>query len=234
MKKKIVTIHQPDFMPWLGFFKKINQSDTFVVLDHVTNKYKGQSWFRRVMLANHSGQYWLSISIKKPENNSYLPINEMRINKEVDYTNSLKTIQRVYAKAPYFHTVYPLVERWFNSNEPLLYKRNMSFIIDVMALLNIDTKIIYSHPLNYKSKSNELLIEILKSQNADVYRCGDGASGYQKDNLFLNNSIEIEYNNFEIEPYTQINTKEFQGGLSIVDTLMNIGVEETKKIINKI
>lgn len=234
MKTKIVTIHQPDFMPWLGFFKKINQSDIFVVLDHVTNRYKSQSWFRRVMLANHSGRYWLSISIKKPDTCSYLPINEMKINKEIDYTNSLKTIRRVYAKAPYYNIIYPLVERWFNSNETLLYKRNMSFIIDIMALLDIDTKICYPHPLNRQYKSNELLIKILKSQNADIYRCGDGASGYQKDKLFLDNEIEIKYNNFKIEPYPQINTKEFQGGLSIVDTLMNIGIEETKKIINKI
>ena len=31
----IVTIHQPEHMPWLGFFNKAINSDLFVILDSV-------------------------------------------------------------------------------------------------------------------------------------------------------------------------------------------------------
>jgi hypothetical protein len=231
MSKNIITIHQPDFMPWLGFFVKINKANTFVVLDDVINKYNAPSWFRRVKLSTKSGQYWFSISIKKSPKSSYIPISKMEINREIDYTNALITVERTYAKAPYFSTIYPLIKKWVNSNETLLSRRNMSFIIDVMKMLDIDTKIVYAKSLGCKGKSNELLIEILKSQNADVYLCGDGSNGYQKNELYLKNGIEIEYNNFITPKYRQVNTNKFEPNLSIVDILMNIGIEETKKII---
>jgi hypothetical protein len=229
--KKIVTIHQPDFMPWLGFFVKVNKADTFVVLADVSNKYNAGSWFRRVKLANKNGSYWFSITNKKPIGSSFILISKMVIDKNIDYSNILENIRRTYLKSPHFTTIYPLVEKWINSKETLLCKRNMDFIITVMNILDIDTKIVYAKSLSCKGKSNELLIEILKSQNANVYLCGDGASGYQKDELYLKNGIEIEYNNFKVKEYKQINTKEFNGNLSIIDTLMNIGIEETKKII---
>jgi len=230
---KIVTIHQPDFMPWLGFFSKINKADTFVVLDHVINEYNGRQWYRRVNLATESGKYWLSISINKPSNTSFIPINRMEINKNISYHKALNKIRQIYLKAPYYNMTYPLIEKWFNSDESLLYKRNMDFIIDIMNILDIDTKLVSSSSLSINRKSNELLIEILKSQNADIYLCGDGAGGYQKDELFIAEGIEIEYNNFKIEEYYQIYTKEFQSGLSIVDALMNIGPKETKKLIER-
>jgi hypothetical protein len=230
---KIVTIHQPDFMPWLGFFAKINRADTFVVLDHVVNRYNEQSWFRRVKLANRTSCYWFSISVEKPKISSHIPINQMRVNRKIDYKKSLKSIQQTYSKAPYYHTIYPLIEKWFNSNETLLSKKNMIFIIDIMDILEIDTKVVYSSELNCKEKSNELLIEILKLEGADIYLCGDGADAYQKDELFIAEGIKVEYNNFKIEEYNQINTKKFQARLSIIDSLMNIGSKETKKLIQQ-
>jgi len=231
--RKVVTIHQPDFMPWLGFFVKISKADTFVVLSHVTNKYNAQSWIRRVKLANKSGAYWFSVSIKKPLGTKYIPINKMEVNMSVSYKNTLETIYRTYHKTPYFHLIYPLIEKWVNSDEPLLIKRNMDFIIDIMNMLNINTEVVYFDGEKCKKKSNELLIAILKSQNADVYICGDGASGYQKNEMYLKENIEVEYNNFKPEKYRQINTKDFQGNLSIVDVLMNIGPEKTRAMIDR-
>jgi len=231
MSKIVVTIHQPDFMPWLGFFCKINRADTYVVLDHVTNKYNDQSWFRRVKLATKMGDFWLTISVKKPLKSSFIPINEMEINKSVNYIKMLKTIEQTYANTPFFNDIFPFVQKWFISDEQLLSRRNMNFIEDIMQLLKIDTKIIYSSRLGCQLKSNELLIEILKSQNATTYLCGDGAEGYQKDELFLEKSIGLEYNKFKPKAYFQSNTKSFQSGLSVIDCLMNIGPKETQKII---
>jgi hypothetical protein len=229
--KKIVTIHQPDFMPWLGLFVKINKADTFVILGGVENKYNAQSWFRRVKLATKLGSYWFSVTVTKPLNSSFLPINKMKINKNINYSNALETIHRTYAKTTYFNDIYPLVENWFNSQEELLCKRNIDFIIDMMSRLEISTKIVYAKSLSCTEKSNKLLIEILKSQNADIYLCGDGASGYQKNEMYLENGIEIEYNNFNLKEYKQVNTKNFKPNLSIIDTLMNLGIEGTKKLI---
>lgn len=233
MSKKIVTIHQPDFMPWLGFFVKINKADTYVVLDHVINKYNDQSWFRRVKLATKMGEFWLSISVKKPTSSSFIAINQMQINSNINYTKAIKTVEQIYTNTPFYKEIFPIVEEWFSSDETLLSIRNINFIKNIMSILDIDTEVVYSSQLDCKCKSNDLLIEILKSQQADIYLCGDGADGYQQDKLFLENNIIVEYNNFKPQEYSQTNTKTFQSGLSIIDILMNIGIEETKQLVRK-
>ena len=231
MKNKIVTIHQPNFMPWLGFFSKIEHSDIYIVLDHVANKYNEQSWFRRVKLANKSGDFWFSVSVKKPINSSHIPINKMTVNTNINYTKLLKTIKQIYSKTPYFNLIYPIVEKWFLSDTDKLSERNIIFIKDIINLLNIKTEIITSSNLNCIYKSNEMLIEILKKQNSNIYLSGNGAEDYQEDDLFQKNGIKIVYSKFKIKPYRQINTNSFIGGLSIIDPLMNIGPKETKKLL---
>jgi len=231
--KKIITIHQPDFMPWLGFFNKVSKTDFFVILDHVSNNPKDGSWFRRVKMMIGGIPSWLTIPLIKPEDKLFVPINEMKIkNSDENFVKkTLQTIQLNYKKAPYFNETMPYVLNYFNSKNDLLSERNTEFILAVLNKLEIKCSIVYSSNLNCEQKATELLIEICKKLDADIYICGTGASGYQQDELFLKNNIKLEYNNFQHPVYTQFNSKDFFSGLSIVDALMNCGFEGVKKIL---
>ena len=68
--------------------------------------------------------------------------------------------------------------------------------------------------------------------NCKNYLCGGGASGYQEDDLFKASGINLIYQNFSHPKYSQYNQEKFVNGLSIIDCLMNIGLEETKKTLN--
>ncbi len=234
MNNKIVTIHQPDFMPWIGFFNKIEKADVFVVLDHVTNKYNVRNWLRRVNFNINCQKCWLSVSLKKTKP-SHIPISCMEVNDNIDYTKKLKSIRQSYQKTKYFDDIYPLITNWFDSDENKLSKRNMLFIKTIMNLLDIKTEIIYSSDLNCNNKSTDLLIEIIKKINGGTYLCGSGAAGYQEDKKFHYNEIEVNYNNFKPPVYRQYNNKgEFISGLSIVDCLMNIGIDDSKKMVKRV
>ena len=77
---KIVTIHQPDFMPWLGLFNKINNADELIVLDHVINNPKSpELWSRRVKMLIGGKDHWMSVTLKKDEQNTFIPINKMEL-----------------------------------------------------------------------------------------------------------------------------------------------------------
>src|ERR1019366_7398426 len=98
---KLIAIHQPDFMPWLGFFKKVSKSDVLVILDHTKNNPRDSAfWCRRVKVCINGKGHWLSVSLKKPENNQIsIPINEMTIsNTEKELNRLLNTISINYRK----------------------------------------------------------------------------------------------------------------------------------------
>ena len=230
-----VTIHQPDFMPWLGFFNKINKADIFVVLDHTENNPRDSSfWGRRVQILTNGNANWFSLPLSKPKSGILgVPINEMSINfsSEKEIKKKISTIKQNYSKHPFFEDIFPLIQEYFNYPSNSLLDRNMNFINKIIKELLIDTEIVFSSKLFCKNKSNELLIEIVNKVGGDIYLCGDGASGYQQDNLFEKNNIIIEYNNFTSPNYEQMKSSCFVPGLSILDSLMNLGYSGVRKIL---
>jgi len=230
----IITIHQPDFMPWLGLFNKINNADEFIILDHVTNNPKSpEFWCRRVKMLIGGKEHWMSVTLKKDKLNTFIPIKDMEL--EMDEKSIRKFIQSVelnYKRAPYFSEVFYLVENYFEVDGNNLRKRNSWFIKEVMNKIGINTTCIFSSELNPQFSSNEMLIDLLKKRDATVYLCGNGSGSYQKDELYLNEGISVKYNQFIHPEYTQFNSSSFIKGLSIIDPLMNLGFKGTTRFFN--
>src|SRR5207249_11577269 len=57
----VVTIHQPERLPWLGFFDKIRQADVFVMLDHV--QYRKRYFQNRNRIRAEHGAIWLTVPV---------------------------------------------------------------------------------------------------------------------------------------------------------------------------
>ncbi|MDD5348183.1 MAG: WbqC family protein, partial [Candidatus Omnitrophica bacterium] len=55
----IVSVHQPQYLPWLGFFDKIARSDCFVFLDTV--QYKEREFQNRNKIRTADGWMWLTV-----------------------------------------------------------------------------------------------------------------------------------------------------------------------------
>lgn len=231
--QKTVTIHQPDFMPWLGLFNKINKADEFIVLDHTLNNPKSPEFYcRRVKMLIGGKDHWMSVSLKKDDKNLFIPINEMELQMNEKTTKKfLQSVELNYKKAPYFKDVFYLVEDYFTMSNQNLSQKNSWFITEVMKKLNVTTKVVNSTNLSPQFSSNDMLIDLLEKRKATTYLCGAGASGYQKDILYLSKNIEVTYNCFSHPTYIQFNSKEFIKGLSIIDSLMNLGFEQTEKLV---
>lgn len=231
-----ITIHQPDMLPWLGFFNKISKVDLWVILDHTTNNPRDAAfWGRRVKILMNGEGKWLSLPLKKPEAPGVIgiPIYEMEFNDALPklYQDALRMIELNYKKATYFKQIFPIAEAFLLSSEMNMSKRNLSFIFQMMELLEIKTETCYSSDLNCKANATALLVEILKKKQGTTYLCGGGAGGYQQDELFEASGISLIYNNYNHPTYPQLNAQAFVPGLSIIDALMNLGVEATKKLI---
>ncbi len=231
---KRITIHQPDFLPWLGLYNKISKVDELVVLDHVANNPRDSAfWCRRVQMLIGGSPSWISVPLIKPKGIINLPINQMEVNlaESKQIRKTLESIRINYARAPFFSQAFELVSEYFESTEKNLFSRNFHFLKRTMELMNIKPAIILSSTLDCSQSSTSLLVEILKKRNGTHYICGAGAAGYQKDELLVDAGIEVSYNSFHHPLYKQFNSNTFHKGLSVVDAIMNMGLKATEKII---
>lgn len=230
----IVAIHQPNLFPWLGFFDKLNRADCFVYLDHVKS-FRNRLQTKRVKVIMGGTPQWLTIPVRRSSGDEgMIPLSEMAISNEIPFASKhLKTLQQNYGKSEFFEHVFPLVEAYYLSEEPLLVKRNRAFIEAVCEQLAISTQRMDSSALPCKEQSTDLLIEIVQQLKGTTYMTGGGAGGYQEDEKFEQAGIKLIYQDFCHPTYAQLNTKEFVPGLSIIDALMNCGFEGVKVLLDK-
>jgi hypothetical protein len=228
----IVGIHQPNFLPWLGFFNKIVQSDAFILLDDVQFPKTGGVWTNRHLVLDNGIKKWQTIPISRNFSGTK-KINEIKFAENMNWKERyLKKIIHCYSESEYFLENYDFLQNSFAYETEFLSEFNMYLIQAVLTVLDIPaTTLVKSSTLNKTGKSSELLCSLAKAVGADFYLCGGGAEGYMDDSVFASNEVDILYQNYNAPSYSQINTKEFIPGLSIIDAMMNCGFKETKKIV---
>lgn len=227
--KKIVAIHQPNFFPWLGYFDKIIKSDIFVFLDKV--QYTKGSWINRVKIINQGEPKWITCPASFNLGQS---IREVKIT-DIEWFSSklIRTINFNYSKAPFYNNVSPIIFEMIGCTELNLSENNIRIIKNLCDLLDIKINFKLQSELKTEKSSTDLLIEIINSVSGNSYLCGGGATDYQEDEKFTESGIELIYQNYEHPFYNQLNTSSFVPGLSIIDVLMNCGIEGTKDLLYK-
>jgi len=223
-----VAIHQPNYMPWLGFFYKMLKSDIFVLLDNV--QYEKNSFINRVKIKTPQGANWLTLSIKRkfPQ----LIKDAELINFQKDRKKHLKTIELNYKKTKYFDYLFPELKKILEKDWRYLADLNIELIKLLKEKLGIKTKLEIASRYDFQGKSDELLINICKKFEADVYLSGKGGWKYQDEEKFKKAGIKLEYTDFIHPIYPQL-WGDFVPGLSIIDLLFNCGPESINYLLNK-
>jgi hypothetical protein len=226
MGNVIVGIHQPNFMPWLGYFYKIHQSDIFIYLDDVQFQKTGASYTNRVSINTNGKSSYLTIPVKR--DSGVQNINETRFIDDRWKKKVIGSLQGNYAKAEYFKENKEFIFDLINFSADNIADYNINFITNISQKLEIDTKLVKSSDFNITSTSTQRLIDLITSVGGSVYLSGSGGDNYQEHDMYKNKGIELIYNKMPNFKYTQLKTDEFIGGLSIIDAIFNIGFERLK------
>lgn len=230
-KNKILSLMQPTYFPWLGYFNLINKSDIFVIYDTV--QLTKRSWQVRNKIKNNDKELYLTIPIRKTQCRDDLLINQAEIDYNINWISKhLNSIKHSYLKSPYFDEIYPILENRLLSKPKYLTDITISLILDFIKILDINTQIILSKDIDYTGKKDEALISICKSLNSNTYMSVKGSQNYilEGENLFEKNNIDLIWHEYQHPIYNQVG-KNFISHLGIIDVLFNIGPDETKKII---
>lgn len=229
-----LSVHQPQYLPWLGYFHKIYSSDVFVFLDDV--QYKKREYQNRNRIRTRNNSIWLTVPVLTNED-SYPNISDVRIDNSQDWRNShWKSVYLNYSRALFFKKYSDFFEDLYKREWDTLVGLNIYIIRHINTILGITTPIYLSSQLNTKTKGTERIIDICKSLQADTYLSGMGGKDYLEEDKFRANSIELVYQDFVHPVYNQLNMrdeKDFIPNLSIIDLIFNHGPDSLDILIGK-
>jgi len=226
---KIIAIHQPNYIPWLGYFFKIYQSDVFVFLDNVQYSNKGMHDFHYIK--NPQGRFRMKIPVKVNFGDAIL---DVKLNNALKWReNQLQQLESNYKKAPYFKEVFQDVQTVFTQNVETLSTFNIRLIELISAKFGIITAFVKSSDLSIvDNEKNNRIFSICKEFKANVYYSGTGAAVYQNIDEFKTNGIELLYSTFKPFEYPQF-WGAFEPNVSIIDYLMHCGYDWNRVLENQ-
>jgi hypothetical protein len=228
----IITIHQPEHLPWLGFFNKIAKAELFVILDNV--QFEKNYFQNRNKIIGTNGVQWINIPIStKGHMNGNIATTEISLasgnaNWKEKY---LRTVTQSYKKYPYYEEVFSILENAIMIDTPFFCDINIAIIKGFCEKLDIHPQYLRSSELKVDGLKSSLILDICKAVNADIYIAGPSGRDYLDMDSFRENNIIVKFNDFIHPDYPQRKSKEFISHLSALDLFMNCGFEEAKRII---
>ncbi len=216
----LFSAHQPQYLPWLGYFEKIDRADRFVLLDDV--QYKKNEWQNRNRIKGAEGPQWITVPVKA---HLGLKINETEIDNSKPWVKDhLKSLTTNYHPAPFYDLYYPKLEEFYQQKQwETIGEINVALIEYLLDLIGISKdKCVLSSSLNVTAASTERLVELGKKLKANAYLSGPDGKNYMDLALFEEANIEVLFQEYNHPEYPQLFSS-FQSHLTVLDLLFNCG-----------
>lgn len=220
-----VTIHQPCYLPYLGVFYKIWESDMFVYLDDA--QYSNGYVFDWNRIKTPQGECRLKVPTERvfgQKLNEVTPKNFLKWREK-----HLKTISMNYKKAPHFWEFFPMLEEKLMADYDSLAELNIALMDMFIYIFGFGSKMerTKSSLMNLDSRSEARVIEIVQRCGGDTYISGTGGKNYQNEEHFKEAGISLVYSEFKPLEYKQ-QWGEFLPNMSVIDYVMNEGCDIEK------
>lgn len=227
----IVSINQPAYLPWLGYFDRIISSDVHIVLDHV--QFEKNSMTNRNKVRTHQGWTWLSVPVLSKGKFGDLAINKLQISNNNNWQKKhWNTLRGSYAKAPFFNRYAEYFEHIYHQEWAEIFPLINEINTYLMDELSVDTKIITSSSLQPENSKSDLVLELCKKAGATVYLSGALGRDYLDVDEFEACGIEVQFQDYQHPTYGQIHG-DFLPYMSVADLLFNEGGSSREILLSK-
>jgi len=213
----IVAVHQPQYLPWLGYFDKIDRADIFVLLDNV--QFKKNEWQNRNRIKTAQGSQWLTVPVRYKFSQL---INQVEINNRDKWQHRQRqAIISNYKKAPYWSLLEEFFEEIFLSKWQYISQLNIYVMKKLTELLGITTPIYVASELGeFPEDPDDRLIAMAKHFDADTYLAGGGGREYMNMEKYAESGIEVIFQEYRHPVYNQL-FGDFKPFMSVVDLIYN-------------
>ncbi|RME45647.1 MAG: hypothetical protein D6791_10240 [Chloroflexi bacterium] len=217
---RVVTIHQPNFLPWMGFFHKMALADVFILLDNVPFTKNG--FQNRVKIKSAQGEQWLTVPVLTKGRSGQLTCDVQINNKSRWQRVHLAALRTNYQRAPYYEAVLAWLQPWYEKSWTFLVDFNRPLIEEVMRQLRLQAELVNASSLSVEGSGSELLLRLVRQVGGNVYLSGSSGRSYLDIESFERAGITVRFQEFHHPVYPQL-YGEFIPGLSVLDLLMNVG-----------
>ncbi len=225
----IVSVQQPYFCPYPGFFFKASACDVFVLMDDVQFP-QGTTWTSRNRFKNDQGCLWMTVPVLR-KGLGLQRINEVEICGGRWRKKHLESLKTAYRNAPYLADHLGLFEEVFSPQYTRLADMNIAIIRYAMDFLGIETRLVLSSDLGLCERGSRLIVEVCSKLGGKVFLSQRSAWKYLDGDLFEQAGISLKP---MIPPeivYPQL-WGDFIGNLSVFDCIFNCG-QASREIILK-
>lgn len=214
----IVTIHQPEHMPWLGFFDKVSGADLFVILDNV--QFRKNYFQNRNRIKTADGSSWITVPVNRSIETL---INEVRIADDAGWKRRWwNTVYLAYKRSRYFDMYAGGLEEALAIDTGLLSELNINLIKCLLRFMGISTRVMLASELGAQGKGSDMLLDICRKVGADGYLSGVSGKEYLKMDDFSKEGIDVSFQEFHHPIYRQLH-EPFMPCMSAIDLLFNYG-----------
>lgn len=217
----IVTIHQPEHLPWLGFIDKMRQADVLVLLD--STQFAKDDFQNRNRIKTQSGPRWLTVPVYKAGRSEQL-VSDVEICNDRNWRNRCwSLIYQSYRDAPYFQEYAPFFEDLYSREWTQLAALNETIIQHLRDVLGLETELVKASELGVWVKGpTQVNLTICQEMGADVYLSGKHGRDYLDESEFAVHGIRVQYQDFRHPTYPQL-WGDFLPQMSSIDLLFNCG-----------
>ena len=216
-----VAIHQPHYLPWLGYFAKWAAADVFVMLDTV--QYEKNGFQNRNRIKTRTGPQWLTVPVHAPLGT---PIDQVTIDTSQPWrARHWRAIEHAYARAPSFERYRPslaeLYEREWSQLAPLARASGEW----IAAALGVSTPVRLASELAVRETDpTERLVALCQALGGTTYLAGRAGARYTDRDRFRRAGIAVLEQHYTHPVYAQVHG-EFVPFLSALDLLLTHGDE---------
>lgn len=217
----IVGIHQPAYLPWLGYFDRIRAVDLFIYLDTV--QFQKGSFQNRNRVLTGKGPAWLTVPVETAGKLYSTLLKDVSIDNSQNWqAKHWGTLRMNYSGAPMFRELAPKLEPYYA--HPWLRLADLCWEMLSMfnSMLGIGTQIVRASELGeVDGRKSDLVLNLCRRVGATTYLSGSQGRDYLDIGSFRSAGIDVQFQNFFPVPYPQP-VAEFIPALGVVDFLFNV------------